>query len=78
MRKKEPVIRLNKEEKEDAKELLKAYLSEHFDLEIGNLPSEMLLDFITEKIGGYYYNRAVEDAIGFMAEKTEDLYLLMK
>jgi uncharacterized protein (DUF2164 family) len=78
MRKKEPEIRLNKEEIEEAKNVLRTYLLAHFDLEIGNLPAEMLLEHITEKISGYYYNHAIQDAIGFMTEKTEDLYLLMK
>ena len=69
---------LSKEQKEKAVAKIKEYMAENFDIEIGNMQSGFFLDFITDNIGMYYYNKAVFDSMKFMSEKTEDLYLLMK
>ena len=45
---------------------------------IGSLPTEIFLEYISEKVGPYYYNQGVTDAMQMMTEKTEELYLLMK
>ena len=78
MKKKEPVIMLAKAQKVNAAAKIKEYISENFDIEIGNLQSEFFLDFITDNIGIYYYNKAVADSQTFITEKIDDLYLLMK
>ena len=78
MRKKKDLIALTKEQKENAAENIKEYLCENFELDIGNLQADMFLDFITEKIGGCYYNKAVIEAIAAMTDKVDDLYLLLK
>jgi len=77
-KKKEEIISLSKEQKENAKEKIKVYITENFDAEIGNLQSEIFLDFITENIGIYYYNKAIADSLSYMAERIDDMYLLMK
>ena len=77
-KRKEEIIALSKEQKENAKEKLKEYIEENFELKIGNLQAEIFLDFITENIGIYYYNKSVADALSFMTERIDDMYLLMK
>jgi uncharacterized protein (DUF2164 family) len=72
------VIQLTKEQKEDASSKLKEYVAENFDVDIGNLQAGIFLDHITKHIGIYYYNKAIADALSFMTEKTDDMYLLMK
>lgn len=47
-------------------------------MDIGDLQAGLLVDFIAQNIGVYYYNKAIADSMSFIAEKTEDLYLLMK
>ena len=78
MKRKEPVIELSKEQKEIAADKIKDYMSESFEIEISQMQSKFLIDFITENIGMYYYNKALTDSMKFMSEKVEDLYLLMK
>lgn len=72
------VIELTKEQRATASANIKEYMLENFDVDAGNLKSEIFVDFITNTIGAYYYNKAVADSLAFMTEKAEDLYLLMK
>jgi Uncharacterized conserved protein len=78
MKKHEDIIPLTKEQKSSARDKIREYMAETFEIEIGNLQAEIFLDFITKNIGIYYYNQAVADSLAFITEKTEDLYLLMK
>ena len=78
MKKKIEVIELTKPQKDVAISKIKNYLENNFEADIGNLQSEIFLDYITEHIGVFYYNNAVADSLSFMTEKAEDLYLLMK
>ena len=71
-------LQLTTEQRTEASELLREYMEAHFDVEIGNLGSDLFLDFLEEKIGGHFYNLGVSDSMQLMQEKTEDLYLLMK
>ncbi|MGB5445138.1 MAG: DUF2164 family protein [Psychromonas sp.] len=49
---------------------------------MGDFDAEFLLDFFTEKIGGYYYNQGLNDARALLDEKldtiTESFYELEK
>lgn len=78
MRKNDNLIDLTKEQKALAADMLKEFLLDSFDVEIGGLQASIMLDFITEKLGPLYYNKAVADAQAFITEKTEDMFLLMK
>ena len=78
MKKREPIVLLTKEQKANSTAKIKEYLKDNFEIEAGNLQTEMFLDYITENIGIYYYNRAVADSMAFVSDKVEDLYLLMK
>ena len=78
MKKKDAAIALSKEQKANAAAKIKEYIADNFDLEIGNLQANFFVDFITDTIGVYYYNKAVADSMSLMAERIEDLYLLMK
>lgn len=78
MRKQERDITLTKEQKSNAVTKIKEYMTEYFEIETGNLQSEIFVDYITENIGKYYYNKGIADSMLYMTEKAEDLYLLMK
>jgi len=71
-------IELTKEEKKKAVKIIKEYFMSERNEEIGDLASELILDFISEKIGPYFYNQAIADIQKFMNEKVEDLFSLMK
>ena len=77
MKRRTSVLSLTREEKGKSIEMLKPCLSERFDVDAGNLQTEMVLDFITKHIGPYYYNKGVMDSMSAMGERVEDLYLLL-
>ena len=72
------LLKLAKEETKKAVEDLQEYLAKNFDLEIGSLPTEIFLEYIGKKIGPYYYNQGITDAMQMMTEKTEEIYLMKK
>lgn len=71
-------IELKKEVQAEIIREIKMYFEKERDEELGDLSAVMFLDFITEKIGPYYYNQAVRDAYAFMSEKVEDMFGLEK
>lgn len=71
-------IKLTREQKELSIFKIKKYIEENLDIEPGNLAAEMFVDFITEKIGPYFYNQGIADAAAALKEKVEDLYAYMK
>lgn len=78
MRKQDDTIKLSKEQKSTAVSKVKAYIEENFETEVGNLQTEIFIDFISKTLGPYYYNQGVGDSLTFMTERVEDLFLLMK
>ncbi|MBV7315905.1 DUF2164 domain-containing protein [Shewanella sp. NIFS-20-20] len=45
---------------------LQIYLEDQHDIDIGQFDCEFLLDFVTEKAAGHWYNQGLEDARGLM------------
>ena len=78
----ESVIKFSKEEKEQIVPKVKMYLKEELDIDIGNFDAEFLLDFFSEEVGVYFYNRGISDAIDMldtrMEEVKESIYVLEK
>jgi uncharacterized protein (DUF2164 family) len=70
-------IELAKEHKKQAIQDIREYFLSEREEEIGDLAGEIILDFITEKIGRYYYNQAVNDIQKYMSEKIDDMYGFM-
>jgi uncharacterized protein (DUF2164 family) len=70
-------IELTKEQKKQAIQDIREYFSREREEEIGDLAGGIILDFITEKIGHYYYNQAISDIQKYMNEKIEDMYGFM-
>ncbi len=57
-------IEFSKEDRAAITAKLRDYFARELDQELGQLPAEMLLDFIGTEIGGAFYNRGVYDAGG--------------
>lgn len=49
------------------------HFESEFELEIGGVEAEELLDFFTRQIGAHFYNRGLYDAQSVMLGKIEDL-----
>lgn len=75
-------IKFTKEEKDLLVPKIKMYLHEELDLEIGNFDAEFLLDFFSEEVGPYFYNRGIKDSLDMldtrMEEVKESIYVLEK
>ncbi|WP_428154804.1 DUF2164 domain-containing protein [Brevundimonas sp.] len=66
-------IEFSKEERTAAAGKLRDYFARELDQDLGQLPAEMLLDFIGKEIGGAFYNRGVHDAQQLVQQKAEDI-----
>jgi uncharacterized protein (DUF2164 family) len=66
-------IKFSSEEKTLIVAKLQRYFSEELKQQIGRFDAEFLIDFISEEIGGYYYNRGVYDAQTVVAARLEDI-----
>lgn len=75
-------IEFTTEEKEVLIPKIKMYLSEELDVDIGNFDAEFLLDFFSEEVGPYFYNRGIKDSLDMldtrMEEVKESIYVLEK
>lgn len=79
---KDKLIKLSNEEEEVLLDNLRDYMSEEFDLDIGNLPAKFLFDFMVNLIGSKIYNQAIDDAEPWLYERfmgiLEDSHALKK
>lgn len=66
-------LKLTKEQKVEAVRLLQQYLLDEHDFELGDLGTEMLLEFVGKTIGPAYYNEAIEDARATAANRAETI-----
>jgi len=64
---------LTKDEMQEASSRLRAYLRDEMDVEVGQLPAEMLAEFIGRDIGRLFYNRGLRDAETVVRQKVEDV-----
>lgn len=69
-------IKLSERNKDDMKRHIKEYFLNERDEDLGDLASELVLDFFVEKLGPYVYNQGVEDAHIYVKDKLEDLFAL--
>jgi len=66
-------IEFSKEEKDQLVPKIKIYLKEELDQDIGNFDAEFLLDFFSEEIGVYFYNRGIGDALEMLDNRVDEL-----
>jgi uncharacterized protein (DUF2164 family) len=77
-----PQIEFSKEEKEQIIPLIQKYLKDELDCDAGSFDAEFLLDFFSNEIGGFMYNRALTDVHALLDNQleliSESLYGLEK
>ena len=66
-------IEFSKEEKELLVIKVQSYLQEELDFEIGKFDAEFFLDYVSEELGAYFYNRGLEDARLVVERKLESI-----
>lgn len=52
---------------------LRPYFRDEFEVELRDLPAEMLVDFLAREIGPFFYNRALYDAQAVVKKKADDI-----
>jgi uncharacterized protein (DUF2164 family) len=55
-------IAFDKQERAEIVGKIQRYFADEMEQTIGTLPSEMLLTFFAEAIGGHFYNQGLRDA----------------
>lgn len=60
------------DEKRELVDRIKRYLADELDLEVGSFDAEFLLDFVTNELGAYFYNRGLYDAQALFAQKVDE------
>jgi uncharacterized protein (DUF2164 family) len=68
-----PPIELSKQERADAIASIKRYFRENMPEPIGDLPADLLLNYLVEEIGPAIYNRAIADAQARLQQRVQDL-----
>ena len=69
---------LTDDQKAQGIEAIKVFFAEERDEDLGDLASMLILDFICETFGPYFYNIGLNDAKGFVMDKLDDIYGMEK
>lgn len=76
------LLQLDKEDEELLLDGLRDYMSDELDIDIGNLPAKLLLDYMVNLIGPKIYDQAINDAEPWLYDRftsiLEDLAVLKK
>lgn len=79
---KAPQLTLAPAEEQAAVQLLKRFLAERFELELGSFEAQEVLDLIGRDIAPHYYNQAIADVQALLADRfasiESDLWALEK
>jgi uncharacterized protein (DUF2164 family) len=66
-------IKFTKDEKAVIVRKIQLYFTEELKQEIGGFDAEFLLDFFSDEVGSYFYNRGLYDAQAALSNKLDDL-----
>ena len=66
-------LEFSKDEKEILAQKIQAYFRDELNSEIGQFDALFLLDFVSEEIGSYFYNRGLYDAQVILQKRVEDI-----
>lgn len=66
-------LKLNDDEKQAVIHSIRDYMSEEFELEVGEMQAGFLLKYFLKEIGPFVYNKAISDAESFFTEKASEL-----
>jgi uncharacterized protein (DUF2164 family) len=65
-------IKFSKEEMSTIIRRIQDYCDEELESDIGQMQAEFLLNFFSEEIGAYHYNRGLYDAQALLLKKVDD------
>lgn len=79
---KAPILRLDATAEQAALQVLKRFLAERFELQLGSFEVQEVLDLFSREIAPHYYNKAIGDVQALLSERfasiESDLWALEK
>jgi uncharacterized protein (DUF2164 family) len=79
---KAPVLTLDSPQEQAAQQIIKRFLQDRFELELGSFEAQEVLDLFAHEIAPLYYNKAIFDVQTHLKERFEsiesDLWALEK
>lgn len=73
-----PSFQFTPEQQADLRRALNQYFTTELEIEIGDLQTDLLIEFLNNQVGRFYYNQGITDAIATIKERADDLVLLIK
>ncbi|MFK7855379.1 MAG: DUF2164 domain-containing protein [Granulosicoccus sp.] len=67
------MIKFSNDETEILTRKIQLYFNDELDQELGQFPARFLLDFFSEEIGVYFYNRGLQDAQLMLESRIESV-----
>lgn len=67
------MIEFSREEKDALVAKIRDYFDKELDQDIGQFEAEFLLDFFSDEVGNYFYNRGLYDAQAILDSRMEHL-----
>ncbi len=64
---------LEKDDRVSLARMLRGYLKDELDLEIGGLDAEFFLDHLIERLGPRFYNQGLADAAFAFSKRAEEI-----
>lgn len=71
-------LKISKEKREHMNLKIKSYFQKERDEELGDLASDLILDFIIKELAPEFYNQGVYDAYQYMNDRLEDVLGMQK
>ncbi len=71
-------LKISKEKREHMNLKIKSYFQKERDEELGDLASDLILDFIIKELAPEFYNHGVYDAYQYMNDRLEDVLGMQK
>lgn len=66
-------IEFSKPQKAIIIDKIQAYFERELDQEIGQFDAEFLLDFFSDQVGNFYYNKGLQDAQAILSGQLENI-----
>ena len=67
------MIKFSSQEKEQIILKMQQYFSKELDQELGQFDADFLLDFFSEEVGSFFYNRGLYDAQAILTDKLDNI-----
>lgn len=67
------LVEFSKDEKEILTYKIKEYFNSELSQDIGQFDAEFLLDFFSQEIGKYHYNKGLQDAQNIFKSRTDNI-----